>query len=291
MFSLEITSLDPRVLRAFSNMFAELSDSVESPTKEEMTATQYIHKLDLPDVGLEVHTTTSPITHVQQAPFSPGVIFGGVSSTNPTLAEVFGKSDAAAIFGGSQVPNVAPSTAVVSPPLTVPVVSGVPLQPNVPFPPAPPQEHVGAIAVPPGISPVLLDKNGMPWDARIHSSSREQTAKAVWKMRRGVDDTLVAQVTAELRASTPAAVSVPRPPLASIAATPPAQPVAPPPPVAITADGDGFVRVCKLKEERAIDATKLLSILNGFGVQGLALLAIPSNWHLIPAVYAALLVA
>lgn len=45
-----------------------------------------------------------------------------------------------------------------------------------------------------------LDSKGLPWDKRIHSSSRAKVADGSWRKVRGVDDALVAQVEAELRA-------------------------------------------------------------------------------------------
>lgn len=45
------------------------------------------------------------------------------------------------------------------------------------------------------------DKEGMPWDTRIHSTPAKLTSKGVWRGKRGVQDTLVASVTAELRAA------------------------------------------------------------------------------------------
>lgn len=47
---------------------------------------------------------------------------------------------------------------------------------------------------------VEVDKNGLPWDARIHSDAKEKlSAKGYWKKRRGVDDATVQAVEAELR--------------------------------------------------------------------------------------------
>ena len=43
------------------------------------------------------------------------------------------------------------------------------------------------------------DANGLPWDERIHASTRTKTAKGVWKRLRGVDDDTVAAVEAQLR--------------------------------------------------------------------------------------------
>lgn len=44
-----------------------------------------------------------------------------------------------------------------------------------------------------------LDKDGLPWDERIHSTPAKLTNKGVWRARRGVDAGLVAAVSAELR--------------------------------------------------------------------------------------------
>ena len=47
-----------------------------------------------------------------------------------------------------------------------------------------------------------LDKNGLPWDSRIHSDAKTFNADGTWKYRRGVDrEVLVPQVEAELRAA------------------------------------------------------------------------------------------
>jgi len=39
-----------------------------------------------------------------------------------------------------------------------------------------------------------LDAEGMPWDERIHASTKTKTATGVWKAKRGVDKTLVTLV-------------------------------------------------------------------------------------------------
>lgn len=60
-----------------------------------------------------------------------------------------------------------------------------------------------------------LDGRGYPWDARIHSSGKALLAKAPhgWKLARGVDPALVAQVEAELRAK---GFGIPKPPAAAV---------------------------------------------------------------------------
>lgn len=80
-------------------------------------------------------------------------------------------------------------------------------------------------------APGSVDKDGLPWDDRIHSTPAKMTGKGVWRKKRGVSDDTIRQVEAELRSR----VSQPAP--AAPAATPPmpqpeAAPAAdnPPPP-------------------------------------------------------------
>ena len=73
-----------------------------------------------------------------------------------------------------------------------------------PVPPAPP-----AAATQPPAPVGEVDKNGLPWDERIHSGSRAKVADGGWRMKRGVDATKVAEVEAELRGQ---AVAAPPPP-------------------------------------------------------------------------------
>ncbi len=44
---------------------------------------------------------------------------------------------------------------------------------------------------------VELDTDGVPWDARIHSSTKNKTVKGVWKIARGTDKSLIDAVLAE----------------------------------------------------------------------------------------------
>lgn len=47
-------------------------------------------------------------------------------------------------------------------------------------------------------TPPATDKNGLPWDERIHAGTKALNGDGTWKKRRGVDDATVAAVTAEL---------------------------------------------------------------------------------------------
>jgi hypothetical protein len=80
-----------------------------------------------------------------------------------------------------------------------------------------------------------VDKTGLPWDARIHSSSKALNADGTWRKRKGLnDDGLVKRIEDELRA----AMAIPlAPSAAEVFSTPAAlpadvgaAPLVPPPP-------------------------------------------------------------
>lgn len=60
------------------------------------------------------------------------------------------------------------------------------------------------------------DKNGLPWDERIHSSNHKMTDKGVWQRRRGITDIEFERVKNELLGLAPE----PTAPIAPVAPTP-----------------------------------------------------------------------
>lgn len=60
-------------------------------------------------------------------------------------------------------------------------------------------------------TPPATDKNGLPWDERIHAGTKALNGDGTWKKRRGVDDATVAAVTAELTGAAPAPTPQPEP--------------------------------------------------------------------------------
>lgn len=103
-------------------------------------------------------------------------------------------------------PTAAPFTAAAAPVPTAPVEStaGTP-EPTTAFaqtaaivpPPAAP-------AAPPTAPPAASgerDSKGMPWDGRIHASSKAKVADGSWRYKRGVDDAVIAPIEAEIRAT------------------------------------------------------------------------------------------
>jgi hypothetical protein len=88
-------------------------------------------------------------------------------------------TDLAAIFGGAPA-------------------SGKPVWP---FPTEAEQPAGPASPATPAAPAVQLDKNGLPWDARIHASSKAINADGSWRAKKMVDAAVVATVEAELRAT------------------------------------------------------------------------------------------
>jgi hypothetical protein len=101
-------------------------------------------------------------------------------------------------------------------------------------------------------SDVQRDKNGLPWDKRIHSEKPTLNKDGTWRTRRNLADGVLEAVTAELKGGPAAPVGVfvppPPPPGATIPAPPaptvvvpppppPAAEVPPPPPVSLPAAG------------------------------------------------------
>lgn len=152
--------------------------------------------------------------------------------------------------------------------------------------PAEPVESVTTAAT--ATNAVDLDGEGLPWDARIHASSKAKLAKAPngWKKKRGVEAAIVAQVEAELRAAMQAGpanpvVTQPAPApveTATPAPAPAAQVAQPAAAVGITT----FPALMGAITSNGIDQATVLAAVNKQGLQALPLLA--ARPDLIPAV-------
>lgn len=119
---------------------------------------------------------------------------------------------AAAAFGGAQSPLppgavAAPSTAVAVPFSTAPAATPgttsagtlsapVPNASTAPSAGAP--TALGAVPSTP-VNGVEVDKDGLPWDALIHTESKAKNADGRWRNKRNLDAALKARVEAELR--------------------------------------------------------------------------------------------
>ena len=107
---------------------------------------------------------------------------------------------AALTFGAAPAPSTA---AVEAPAIVAPTSMPVPVVPPVPAPlpvPAVPVPVVPAAPSSPaaaGTPPV--DTAGLPWDVRIHASSKALLKDGTWRQKRDTNPAVLAQVEAELR--------------------------------------------------------------------------------------------
>lgn len=171
----------------------------------------------------------------------------------------------------------APSSAGADPSSTAPVatMATTSTQPLIaPPPPAPLTATPVGTAAPQSLNPVDVDKNGLPWDARIHSSSRAKVTDGSWKYRRGVDDAEVKRVEDELRQLTGVKVQ---------------SPIAPPPPTNAEVDlrkefAQLMIRASKGRGEGKISMEEIVAVLQPHGVSSLPLLT--AKLHVVPQVAA-----
>lgn len=94
-------------------------------------------------------------------------------------------------------------------------VPATPPKPVMLAPPAPPPAPAPEpVAAQPALecgdaAPVALDRDGLPWDARIHASSKTiNQTDGLWRAKRGADP----ETTAEVRAQLGALMAIPAPP-------------------------------------------------------------------------------
>ena len=142
-----------------------------------------------------------------------------IASINPAAGKLELIQDPAAAFGAiNSIPQGPVSTA--GPMLVIPN-----------------PEPAAAAPAPPATG-ATLDKEGLPWDVRIHASTKTFNADGTWRKKRGVETTVIQTVEGELKklmaipspAAAPAPVVPPPPPgPATTQAAPP-----PPPPAAAT---------------------------------------------------------
>lgn len=119
----------------------------------------------------------------------------------------------AAAFAGSAPPSIDPAVAFGAPGAGFPQMPGQPLQhgaematlpngqmPSFPFPT--PEQRAAAAAAPPQAQAHaapngLSDSAGVRYDERIHAKTKTTNKDGTWKLARGVDQALVAQIVAE----------------------------------------------------------------------------------------------
>lgn len=178
---------------------------------------QAIDPLDNPSVGHQAGLPPST--------FDTAAAFGGAGNAP---AGVFGAAPsipaAPSVATAPQPPAIPVAVAAPSPIAPVaPPVSLVPTPP-VPAPPVAIAAPVLTVPAAPLISAASgfdLDAEGLPWDARIHASSKVKNAgDGTWRAKRGADEALVAQVKAQLRQAMGAPVVAAPPPPVAVAQQP-----------------------------------------------------------------------
>ena len=122
---------------------------------------------------------------------------------------------------------------------------------------------------------VELDKNGIPWDERIHAGTKRKNADGTWSLKKGVDKELAAQIIAEYKAApdyveSPDLVSeAPAKPDAPTAPAKPGVPTAPAKPGVPTAPAKPGVPTAPKAEDAGptVKAARLSNVLiNDMGV-------------------------
>ena len=154
---------------------------------------------------------------------------------------------------------------VPAPPLSQPIASGGDASEEKPTAP---------------LAGVAVDSEGIPWDGRIHASTKTATKKGLWTLKRGVDENLVNQVKAELRQAlaAPGVTIPPVPgamnldPAAAFGGTQAAPDSVPPPPVAPAATETSaplgeFARIMRIVSEKQAAKTLSTEMVSALVVQ------------------------
>lgn len=212
---------------AIRDLFAELDDEGIQPTDEEIDA-----MVAKADASMNAETTAPSALE----------LFTGAKQGEPvyTMAddETFTREQYhAAGWTDDQLTSLGKMTITYPnpPAAAAPVAPPAPAAPTPPTAPSAPTTSNAGGSSTLAATNVLVDKAGVPWDARIHSSARTiNEGDGLWKKRKGVSPQLVAQVTSELlSAKTPFV----QPQAAPVAVAAPAAPAAPTPAVAPAAPG------------------------------------------------------
>lgn len=200
----ELETTPPSHLTALADMLYMLAGKKQAPPVVEVrTERQYAAVPDAVKMGV----------------IAPEDLPNVGADPEPSAAQVFGAGNVAA--GATSSTTAAPSTAADSGneaggPLSTTQDGTPPAQSNG-------TQTAGAT--------IDLDKNGLPWDVRIHAGTKRKNADGTWTARRGTDAAVVAQVEAELRA----VMGIPLPPVGNAQTGAPASPPGVPSPPAVPA--------------------------------------------------------
>ena len=126
----------------------------------------------------------------------------------------------------------APTPVAVAAPAPVPAPAPVAVAAPEPVPAPTPvavAETPAPAPAPAAVAPdgVVLDSDGLPWDSRIHATTKTRVMKTdQWKKKRSIDPDVVAQVETELKTTMAAPAAAAPAPVAEAAPATPATPAA-----------------------------------------------------------------
>jgi hypothetical protein len=179
---------------------------------------------DRPDVGADpvskeyplgvafgqAATAPTPPVAPPAPPAPPAPAFGQVAAPLPAAPVDAPSFAAAAQHVTAHVANAASSIAPPAPPAPAPTPAETAAAPAAPAAPSAPV---------PGVE---MDKDGLPWDHRIHAETKGKNKDGTWRQRRNLPDGLKEQVEAQLRGllAVNAAAVVPPPPAGDAPAAP-----------------------------------------------------------------------
>ncbi len=234
MISITCTNENPREMLACATMFQQLVDLgiVAAPAGEQVT-------------GVAVQTVVDAAV-------------GAVSGAAPDPAVVFG--------GNAQAAPPPPPAPAATAPTASPVATSPTAQTGMTGSPPPPPASLQSIAQSP------VDSKGYTWDERIHAKAKTTIADGSFKLKKGVDKALVAQILPTLFRG-----------VATAAVAPASATGAPPPPPVTTAipasnsdpvDVGGLMNwVVKLTAEQRLDIPTVTSLIEQSGIPGLHLIS------------------
>lgn len=146
----------------------------------------------------------------------------------------------------------------------------------------------------------LLDKTGIPWDARIHASTRTRNADNTWKKKRSIAPELIAQVEAEYKGFSQSAAehgvaTAQQAQQPANIVLPGQQPTPTPAPAYVVTQQSPYVKFMidlgkktqsVTNPDAPIPADAVEAILRQFGLPSMIALAMPEGQALIPQIRA-----
>ena len=265
MESISVTvPLEAYVIKAAAAMFTELAAQL-NPVVEE-PADQFSPS-ELEQAALK-NPAATVFNHIP-----PTKELLNVPSTEPEVHPLSGQGN----DGDETIPEIPEE-------LKPTVVSDVPWQPASTKPVPPPIYS----SVPIEIGNVELDENGLPWDRRIHASSKSRVSGNTWRYKRSLDETIKATVEAELRTNliAPVTVSLGAAEMVTAAKETEIEITGAPAMLAVGAPPITFVELTQKITAAKIPAEMIAAVISDVGLTGYPMLALRAD--LVPAVDAAL---